>query len=480
MLSFIPGYENYPLTSLNPSIQSGNQADTKHTAATPASTPSTPTPASVHANITPMFTALTALALPPPHPIPALTIDTRVVGLSYLSLSTASINQKTGFASNPTLTHRSIFPLYTQNSQSKEREALTFHFKLVASVVHKIRQLCGEHIKFIYSQIPTSPISSVKMLNDIALEICSKALEEFTFLDADLIKREREAIHQRLAKLYSAEDTIATFHDKIQNFNLESYSIAALTFKAKPLGDFSLSLADCHAFSVNPEKWKRVSLCYTYVFYHLHIEQSIEFLFFNNKEEPKNVEASLKKWGFEQVSHPIPGDIALYQNDLSKGYIPIHYGIMKTKDIIVSKWGPGPVIEHGPFNCPEFYGSGIEFYRKTDRFKFVVDFRAALNTQFQLVKTTPRTWLVNYSKQLLKRCIELSKPKMFQDSLMGRSCAEKVYEKFVANLDAFIKANPEIQNDVLLGEILKIIDQSANEVPLDFSLLTPKPIASAN
>ncbi len=59
---------------------------------------------------------------------------------------------------------------------------------------------------------------------------------------------------------------------------------------------------------------------------------------------------------------PISGDYIIYKNDLDI----THAGIVKNKEIVVSKWKFGPIIEHSTFAVDPRYGLDISYYKKTD------------------------------------------------------------------------------------------------------------------
>jgi len=72
---------------------------------------------------------------------------------------------------------------------------------------------------------------------------------------------------------------------------------------------------------------------------------------------------------------PISGDYIIYKNDLDI----THAGIVKNKEIVVSKWKLGPIIEHSTLAVHPKYGLDISYYKKTDPNKIKESLRKMRN-----------------------------------------------------------------------------------------------------
>lgn len=60
--------------------------------------------------------------------------------------------------------------------------------------------------------------------------------------------------------------------------------------------------------------------------------------------------------------NPVPNDYIIYKNGLDI----THAGIVKNKEMVISKWKFGPIIEHSTFAVDPRYGLDISYYKKTD------------------------------------------------------------------------------------------------------------------
>lgn len=63
----------------------------------------------------------------------------------------------------------------------------------------------------------------------------------------------------------------------------------------------------------------------------------------------------------EKTDTPIPGDFAFYRRDQKI----THGGIYVGNNLLKSKWGDGPILEHSIPTIQTIYGNEILFYKKT-------------------------------------------------------------------------------------------------------------------
>lgn len=97
--------------------------------------------------------------------------------------------------------------------------------------------------------------------------------------------------------------------------------------------------------------------CFVYA---LQLECDSEFLGGQNPIQKEFIRYLLSKDILKTTEEPAPGDLVFYEND--EGVIT-HGGIMKTKDVVLSKWMWGALFEHKLWDVPSSFGDKV-FYTK--------------------------------------------------------------------------------------------------------------------
>ncbi|MEK7608466.1 MAG: hypothetical protein AAB495_02715 [Patescibacteria group bacterium] len=64
----------------------------------------------------------------------------------------------------------------------------------------------------------------------------------------------------------------------------------------------------------------------------------------------------------KEISSPVVGDYIIYKNNK----VIKHAGIFQGGNIVISKWGLGPVFKHPIFAVHPGYGAEISYYKKTN------------------------------------------------------------------------------------------------------------------
>lgn len=78
----------------------------------------------------------------------------------------------------------------------------------------------------------------------------------------------------------------------------------------------------------------------------------------------------LRRQGYHPVKRPRPNDVVAYSSKpleraiYDGGIVFHHYGVLLEGGTVVSKFGPGPVIEHPIHMVPDSFGSYATFLRK--------------------------------------------------------------------------------------------------------------------
>ncbi len=97
--------------------------------------------------------------------------------------------------------------------------------------------------------------------------------------------------------------------------------------------------------------------CFVYTF---NLDSDPYFLGGNNPIQQEFVKHLLKENILHSTKSPGIGDLVFYRDDMDN---ITHGGILKSKDIVVSKWMWGPIIENRLFDVPSSFGDEV-FYCK--------------------------------------------------------------------------------------------------------------------
>lgn len=97
--------------------------------------------------------------------------------------------------------------------------------------------------------------------------------------------------------------------------------------------------------------------CFVYA---LKLENDPEFLGGQNPIQKEFIRHLLDKGVLQTIAEPVLGDLVFYEDD--EGAIT-HGGIMKTKEVVLSKWMWGALFEHKLWDVPSSFGDKV-FYTK--------------------------------------------------------------------------------------------------------------------
>lgn len=81
-------------------------------------------------------------------------------------------------------------------------------------------------------------------------------------------------------------------------------------------------------------------------------------------EKKKKALTLLKNLGYKVVTNPLARDLVVYGDTK-----PMHWGLMTSKTMVISKWGHGYVWKHGLDKLPSFYGKFLGFLRRPEKKK---------------------------------------------------------------------------------------------------------------
>jgi len=76
---------------------------------------------------------------------------------------------------------------------------------------------------------------------------------------------------------------------------------------------------------------------------------------------------------FDQTNHPQPNDLAIYtesKTNLAITHFAVVTEVTKKNIVLHSKWGSiEPILQHGPFDVPHWYGNAVGFFTLKDIYK---------------------------------------------------------------------------------------------------------------
>ncbi len=100
--------------------------------------------------------------------------------------------------------------------------------------------------------------------------------------------------------------------------------------------------------------------CFVFAF---GLEQDPEFLGGNNPVQQEFIKHLFSKNILVATNNPEPGDLVFYKDG---GENITHGGIMKSDDIVLSKWMWGAVIKHKLWDVPSSFGDEVFYCKSVD------------------------------------------------------------------------------------------------------------------
>ncbi len=107
-----------------------------------------------------------------------------------------------------------------------------------------------------------------------------------------------------------------------------------------------------------PPQYEQNYNCFVFAF---GLEKDSDFLGGNNPVQQEFIKFLITKKGIVSTDKPIAGDLAFYRN--SKTGEISHGGIMKDKDVVISKWMWGPTIAHKLWDVQSSFGDEVLYFK---------------------------------------------------------------------------------------------------------------------